>query len=112
MALESTPPLTEMSTRNLPWGKGRPAHEADNLTAICEMIVWKMGAPRRLTTLWAFMACYRDSFTFFFFLLSVADLSRNLRYPDREPRWVPPELCCYSSLLGRMSEREGQIIPV
>jgi hypothetical protein len=31
--------LTEMSTRNLPGGKGRPAREADNLTAICEPIV-------------------------------------------------------------------------
>jgi hypothetical protein len=39
MALGSTQPLTEMSTRNLPGGKKRPAHEADNLTAICEPIV-------------------------------------------------------------------------
>jgi hypothetical protein len=36
MALESTQPLTEMSTRTLPGGKGRLAHKADNLTAICE----------------------------------------------------------------------------
>jgi hypothetical protein len=36
MALESTQPLTEMNTRNLPAGKGRLAREADNLTAICE----------------------------------------------------------------------------
>jgi hypothetical protein len=28
MALGSTQPLTEMSTRNLPGGKGRPAREA------------------------------------------------------------------------------------
>jgi hypothetical protein len=40
MALESTQPLTEMSTRNLkkkkqPGGKGRPARRADNLAAIC-----------------------------------------------------------------------------
>jgi hypothetical protein len=35
----STQPLTEMSTRNLPGGKGRPAHKADNLTAICEPFV-------------------------------------------------------------------------
>jgi hypothetical protein len=34
----STQRLTEMSTRNLPGGKGRPAREADNLTAICEPI--------------------------------------------------------------------------
>jgi hypothetical protein len=39
MALGSTQPLTEMSTRNLPGGKGRPAHKTDNLTAICEPIV-------------------------------------------------------------------------
>jgi hypothetical protein len=39
MALGSTQPLTEMSTRNLPGGKGRPASIADNLTAICEPIV-------------------------------------------------------------------------
>jgi hypothetical protein len=39
MALESTQSLTEMSTRNLPWGKARPARRADNLTAICEPTV-------------------------------------------------------------------------
>jgi hypothetical protein len=38
-ALESTQPLTEMSIRNLPGGKGRPARGADNLTAICEPMV-------------------------------------------------------------------------
>jgi hypothetical protein len=38
MGLGSTQPLTEMSTRNLPGGKGRPARKAD-LTAICEEIV-------------------------------------------------------------------------
>jgi hypothetical protein len=31
MALGSTQPLTEMSTRNLPGGKGRPASKADKL---------------------------------------------------------------------------------
>jgi hypothetical protein len=35
MALGSTQHLTEMSTRNLPGGKGRRAREADKLTAIC-----------------------------------------------------------------------------
>jgi hypothetical protein len=38
MALESTQPLTDMSTKNLPEVKGRPARKADNLTAICEPI--------------------------------------------------------------------------
>jgi hypothetical protein len=58
MALGSTQPLIEMSTRNLPGGKGRPARGADNLTANC---LENVGA-RRLTTLWAFTACYGDSF--------------------------------------------------
>jgi hypothetical protein len=40
---------------------GRPTRKADNLTAICEPIVYEMCELRRLTTLWAFMACYRDS---------------------------------------------------
>jgi hypothetical protein len=31
-----------MSTTNLPGSKKRPAREADNLTVICEPIVWKM----------------------------------------------------------------------
>jgi hypothetical protein len=35
----SMQPLTEMSTRNLPGRKGRPAHTADNLSAICEPII-------------------------------------------------------------------------
>jgi hypothetical protein len=61
MALGSTEPLTEMSTRNLPRVKKRPAPRADNLTANCE--------PRRLTTLWAFTACYTDSFTFYKFIM-------------------------------------------
>jgi hypothetical protein len=39
MALGSTQPLTEMSTRNLPGDKKRPARRTDNLTAICEPIV-------------------------------------------------------------------------
>jgi hypothetical protein len=39
IALGSTQSLTEMSTRNLPGGKGLPTSKADNLTAICEPIV-------------------------------------------------------------------------
>jgi hypothetical protein len=39
MALESTQPLTEMSTRNLPGGNGRPVRKADNITGICEPTV-------------------------------------------------------------------------
>jgi hypothetical protein len=52
MALGSTHPLTEMSTRNIPGDKERPAHKAYNLTAICESVVYKMWEPQRLTTVW------------------------------------------------------------
>jgi hypothetical protein len=57
MTLGSTQPLTEMSTRNLPGGRGRPASKDDKITANWE--------PRRLTTLRASTVSYRDSFTFF-----------------------------------------------
>jgi hypothetical protein len=66
MVLGSTQPLTEMSIRNIPGGKGRPVRKADNLTGICEPIMYKMSEPRRLTTLWASTACYRDIFTIFY----------------------------------------------
>jgi hypothetical protein len=36
MVLGSAEPLTEMSARNLPWGKKRPTRRADKLAAICE----------------------------------------------------------------------------
>jgi hypothetical protein len=36
IGLGPTHPLTEMSTRNLPGGKKRPARRADNLAAIYE----------------------------------------------------------------------------
>jgi hypothetical protein len=64
MTLGSTQPLTEMSTRNLSGGKGRVACKAENLTAVCELIVQNTWEPQHLTTLWASTACYRDSFTF------------------------------------------------
>jgi hypothetical protein len=39
MALGSTQPLAEMSTRDLPAGKGRLTRKADNLSVICEATV-------------------------------------------------------------------------
>jgi hypothetical protein len=55
-----------------------------NLNAICEPIVYKMWAARRLTTLWSSTACYRDSFTFlpyvfvsYFATLSVSGKRQN-----------------------------------
>jgi hypothetical protein len=66
MALGSTQPLTEMSTRNLAGGKRLLACKADNLIAICELVVYKMREARRLTTIWASTVCYRDTFTVFY----------------------------------------------
>jgi hypothetical protein len=63
MALGSTQPLTETSTRNLPGGKGRPARKAGNLTSIWE--------PRRLTIPWVTTACYRDGVTLYLFFLNI-----------------------------------------
>jgi hypothetical protein len=53
--------------------KGLPVRKAGNFTAICEPIIWKMWEPRSFTTLWAFTACYSDSF----FLKKRGDLSKN-----------------------------------
>jgi hypothetical protein len=45
MALGSTQPLTEMSTRNIPGSKGRPAREADNLLRdLCADCLENVGA--------------------------------------------------------------------
>jgi hypothetical protein len=51
IALGSTQPLTDMSIRNFPAGKKRPARRADNLAAICEPNVWKLWEPQPLTNL-------------------------------------------------------------
>jgi hypothetical protein len=45
VTLELPHPLTEMSARNNPRSKGWPAHNNDNLAAICEPIVSKMWEP-------------------------------------------------------------------
>jgi hypothetical protein len=61
MALGSTQPLIEMSTKNRLGGKRRWARKVDNINVKCKP---KICEPRRLTILWVFTACYRDSFTF------------------------------------------------
>jgi hypothetical protein len=72
MALGSTQPLTEMSTRNLPGGKKRTARRADNLAALppsVSRMSENLGAstsrnPKDLHGL------YRDNFTFYLLLRS------------------------------------------
>jgi hypothetical protein len=57
MALGSTKLLTEINTRCLLRGKGRPTHKANTLTAICGPAAYKMwalqpyGLPRPITGL-------------------------------------------------------------
>jgi hypothetical protein len=47
----------------------RTLFNAVMFNTIFEPIVYIMWDPQRLTTLWAFMACYRDTFTLLFTLL-------------------------------------------
>jgi hypothetical protein len=66
MDLGSTPPLTEMSTRNLAGGKGRPARKADNFTAVRRLsricgsldVSQLYGPPRPVTGI-ALPFCYK-----------------------------------------------------
>jgi hypothetical protein len=64
MAPNSTQTLRAGNTRYLPGNMGRQAHKADNVTAICNLIVYTMWQARCLTTLLASTPYYRDSFTF------------------------------------------------
>jgi hypothetical protein len=65
-------------------GKGQPARKADNLTAICEPNIYKMWDSRRLTTLWAFTVCHRDSFTIIIITLRL--LTRHIN--NEELNWI------------------------
>jgi hypothetical protein len=71
-------PLTEISITNLPRRKGRQTRKADNLTAICEPIIYKMWEPRYVTSLWVSTACHRNGFTLFtFYFFSHLQLGEN-----------------------------------
>jgi hypothetical protein len=83
-----------MCTRNLPGGEGRPARKVDNLTAICEPIVWELWEPRRLTALWVSTTCFRDSFAVFYLRVHYPVLSdtRDVLWPKAE-RFEPDFGC-------------------
>jgi hypothetical protein len=59
--------------------KGRSARKA--VTAISEPLVQKIWEPRHLITLWTPTACYRDSFTFYKYMIFV---------PHRKHTYGPP----------------------
>jgi hypothetical protein len=90
LALGLTQVLTEMNTTNLSGVKGRPARKANDLTSICEPIVWKMWEPRRLTTVWAFTPYYRDSCTFKIMLVNLSRFIFFLSFPHFLNDLVPP----------------------
>jgi hypothetical protein len=117
VALELTQPLTEMSTRNLSGGKGRPAHNIDNLAAIWTDFVEKMWEPRRLTTLRASVSCYRDSVTFHILRKNtyqslIGSLKRSgcAELPGQIPGWqaLPTE---NPHLFAVLVERHGELYP-
>jgi hypothetical protein len=64
MTLNFTNSLMEMSTRNLPGGKERPARKGDNLTTICEPKIHKMSKPRHSTGLYASLAFHKAALLF------------------------------------------------
>jgi hypothetical protein len=68
MAVGSTRPLTEMSTRNLPGAKGSRRVRLTTLPPSMSRLYRKMWEPQRLTTLWASTACHRESFMFWPFI--------------------------------------------
>jgi hypothetical protein len=79
---------SRIDTKYLPGCKRRPALKTDNLTAICE--------PRRLTTLWVSMACYRNRFTFFilFWCQCLVSHARNCHWLTFCYTWTTPSLNC------------------
>jgi hypothetical protein len=100
VALGSTQPLTEMSTRNLPGGKMQPARRADILAAICEPMSENVGAstsrnPKGLHGL------YRDNFT-----LPYLNLVPSPAQRPNQPRiqWVPWALSPRMNSLGHEAD--------
>jgi hypothetical protein len=74
IALGLAQPLTERGPGILlGGGKARPTLKDENLTAICEPIVYKTWDPRRLTLLRPSKTCYSDSDSSTFYLNFLLD---------------------------------------
>jgi hypothetical protein len=67
MALGSTQPVTEMSDRNISWGKGGWCVRLTTLPPSCSncLEIWEPHSPG---TLWACPELYRECFTFYLIL--------------------------------------------
>jgi hypothetical protein len=79
VAMGSTQPLTEMIARNLPGDKGRPERKADNLTAICELTVYKNVEASTPRNLWASTAYYKNRFFPFIIIISWVKIYEYIR---------------------------------
>jgi len=64
MALGSSQPLTEMSTRSISWGSRRPVRKADNLPPSCT-VVMKSGSFNFLETSGPVQACNGTDLPFY-----------------------------------------------
>jgi len=80
MALGSTQPLTEMSTRSISWGQGRPVREADNPPPSC-VFVTKSGNLNLLEPSGPVQACNGIALLFYSHLCSVAYLRAASLWP-------------------------------
>jgi hypothetical protein len=101
MGVGSTQPLTEMSTRNIPGGEGRPALKADNLTAICEPIFYKMWELQHLTTLWVSTSRYRDTFTFLSHYMLTVCLETERKAVEIRSLFRPQKFAALEGMIGR-----------
>jgi hypothetical protein len=93
--------------------KGRPASEADNLTAILSRLFRKMWKPVHFTTLRASTACYRDTFTFFLVRAQMAPnvSCRNRSWRESMSRKIGPEiLMCISRTYHIISKSIQRIL--
>jgi len=70
MALGSTQPLTEMSTRSISWGQRRPVHKADKLPPSCA-VVTKSENLNFLEPSGPLRACNGTALPFYFLLQAV-----------------------------------------
>jgi hypothetical protein len=69
--------------------RARPASKANNLTAICESIIWTIRDSQHLTTAQASMVCYGDSF---YFKESTLKIKKGLTQSSTFTVAPPPQL--------------------
>jgi hypothetical protein len=96
MALRLTQPLTEMSTRKFPEGQSA----ADALVLQPYRHLWadglEMWDTRRLTNLWACIACYKDTFFYNYYNYYFSRLQMGIRRTDHATSLYPQKLALTS----------------